>query len=77
MLDKRSLGYELGKALSGALQPNRLNRSLYMTLADGQPIWLGSSPESYVRDAYTNNHDVYSIVKMIARAASSVPWVLH
>ena len=77
MLDKRSLGFELGKALSGALQPNKLNRSLYVTLADGQPIWLGSSPESYVRDAYSYNPDVYSIVKMIARAASAVPWVLH
>lgn len=77
MTDKRSLAVEFGKALQGALQPNKLNRSLYVTLADGQPIWLGSNPEAFVRDAFSYNPDVFSVVKMISRAASAVPWVLH
>lgn len=76
-MTNRSLAIELGKALSGTLSPNRLNQSLYVTLADGQPIWLGENPEAFVRDAYSYNPDVFSVVKMIARASSAVPWVLH
>jgi HK97 family phage portal protein len=77
MIDKRSLGIELGKALQGALAPNNLNRSLYVTLANGQPIWLGSNPEAFVRDAYLYNPDVYSVVSLISKSVSAVPWVLH
>lgn len=77
MIDKRTLAKELGRALQGALAPNNLNRSLYVTLADGQPIWLGSNPVAYVRDAYMYNPDVYSVVSMISKSASAVPWVLH
>jgi HK97 family phage portal protein len=77
MIDKRSLGIELGKALRGALAPNNLNRSLYVTLADGQPIWVGNTPEAFVRDAYLYNPDVFSVINLISRSASAVPWVLH
>lgn len=76
-MTNRTLSYELAKALSGAMQPNRLNRQLYLTLADGQPVWMGDNQEAFVRDAYAYNPDVYAVVTAIARAAAGVPWVVH
>ena len=73
----RDLSREMAKALQGALKPNQLNRQLFVTLADGQPVWMGDNTEAYITDAYAYNPDVYSVVSMIARLGASVPWVVH
>jgi HK97 family phage portal protein len=76
-MNRLDLSRELAKALNGAKAPNTLNRQLYFTLADGQPVWMGDNQEAFVRDAYAYNPDVYSVVTAIARACAGVPWIVH
>ena len=74
---ERDLARQLSKAISGALAPNKLNAQLFVTLADGQPVWMGSRPEEFVRDAYSYNPDVFAVISLISRSVSAVPWVVH
>jgi HK97 family phage portal protein len=74
---ERDITRQLSKALQGALVPNKLNAQLFVTLADGQPVWMGSRPEEFVRDAYSYNPDVFAVISLISRSVSAVPWVVH
>jgi HK97 family phage portal protein len=73
----RQISYELAKALSGALRPNLVNQSIYLTAGSDQPIVTPDTPDAYIRDAFQFNPDVYSAVTLRARAAASVPWVVY
>jgi HK97 family phage portal protein len=56
---------------------NRLQRALFVSVGDGQPLFVPDDPEQYVKDAFQYNPDVYSVVSLIARSAAAVPWIVY
>lgn len=76
---------ELRKGLSKALQmavkaaPNKnyLNEQIFRHFASNAPIFLSDNPDSYIKNAFEFNADVYSVTTNILRACSSVPFVVH
>jgi len=67
---------QIAQYLSKQLSQNQLNQILYRPTTAGVPFVLKDDKESFVRDGYENNPNVYSIINVITRSASVVPWVV-
>lgn len=52
-------------------------RALISFMYGQAPVFIEDNLESFVRDGYASNADIYAIVSRIAKKAASVPWVLH
>ena len=56
---------------------NRLNNQLFASLTGAAPIYFSDNAETYIRDGYEFNPDVYAVVNGITNAASAVPAVVY
>lgn len=56
---------------------NQLNRALFMPYASGLPFVLDSKLKTYVDDAYRKNSVVYSIINIITRNLSAIPFNVY
>jgi HK97 family phage portal protein len=60
-----------------SIQQNQLFTALYKFLGQNMPIWMGDNPESYIKNAYARNDDVFSVINYIVTTAGRVPWKLY
>ena len=63
--------------LAKQLSQNQLNQVLYRPTTAGVPFVLKDDKESFIRDGYENNPNVYAIINTITRSAAVVPWVVY
>lgn len=56
---------------------NQLNAEFFRYMYTGAPHVIDSTSEAYIRDGYTYNSLVYSIINYMATTASSVSWKLE
>ena len=65
------------KSLRTTTSQAALNQILFQPSAMGVPFVLKDDKEAFVKGAYENNALIYSIINLITRAASVVPWVVY
>lgn len=63
--------------LAKAIDKNRLNQILYKPSGSGIPFVFKDDKEQYIKNGYEGNPAVYSIVNIISRSASVVPWCVY
>ena len=56
---------------------NQLNRALFGVYSSGMPFVLKDHPEEFVRTGYMGNPVVYSVINIITRALSAVPFNVY
>lgn len=67
----------LAKYLASSIESNRLNQILYKPSGSGMPFVFKDDKEQYIKNGYEANPAVYSIVNIISRSASVVPWCVY
>lgn len=55
---------------------NDLNKILYAYISKGNPLPLTDSLETYVKDGYVSNVNIYSIIRKVVNPAIGVKWKL-
>lgn len=56
---------------------NEFLKSLYRYFGMQAPVWLDDTAETYIKEGYQGNANVYAIVKKLTSAASSIPWSIY
>ena len=58
------------------VEQNELNKILYAYVSKGNPLQLNDAFETYVRDGYAGNVNIYPIIRIIVDSATGVKWVV-
>lgn len=56
---------------------NEFLRSLYRYFGMEAPVWLDDTAESYIKNGYETNANIYSIIKLKTSVAASIPWCVY
>ena len=55
---------------------NDLNKILYAYISKGNPLPLSDNLETYVKDGYVSNVNIYPIIRRIVNSAIGVKWII-